>query len=395
MDYDVIIVGAGPGGASAAFFLGQRGQRVLVLERARLPRYKPCGGGVPKVTFRRFPFSFDPVVEAEPAATELHYPGQSPTKVSLDDRPIAMVRRSVFDAYILTQAANAKVEVLDDVAVTGVTEHPDGVEVTVADGRTFFARYLIGADGANSTVARALGLRKRRALGSTLEAMIEPDEATLARWAQTSMFQYGACPGGYLWIFPKRGRLSVGIGRFWPGKADRSAEPFGGAQDRRSRQSLRGILVREMANFGVDLTGVRLHGHPLPFYWRRELLHTTRCLLVGDAAGLADPLMGEGIRFAVYSAEMAAQAITRDDLAGYTRRVQRTIGNDHLWAKKVAWVLYGFPRLSWQWGIRNPRLIRALVDVLRERRSYRTFAQMLPLYVLDSLVRYPFVRRHG
>ncbi len=187
----------------------------------------------------------------------------------------------------------------------------------------------------------------------------------------------------------------MGIGRFWPGKADRSAEPFGGAQDRRSRQSLRGILVREMANFGVDLTGVRLHGHPLPFYWRRELLHTTRCLLVGDAAGLADPLMGEGIRFAVYSAEMAAQAITRDDLAGYTRRVQRTIGNDHLWAKKVAWVLYGFPRLSWQWGIRNPRLIRALVDVLRERRSYRTFAQMLPLYTLESLVRYPFVRRHG
>jgi len=233
MDYDVIVVGAGPGGASAAFFLGQNGQRVLILERARLPRYKPCGGGVLQATFRRFPFSFEAVIEARPTQAELHYPGSPPLKISLDDRPIAMVRRPDFDAYILAQASSKKVDVLEGVSVTGAIEHPDGVQVNTSDGRSFVARYLVGADGANSTVARALGLRKRRVLGGTLEAEVEPEPATLARWAQTIMLQFGACPGGYLWIFPKRERLSVGIARFKPGKVD-----------------LRGILVKEMANFG-------------------------------------------------------------------------------------------------------------------------------------------------
>jgi flavin-dependent dehydrogenase len=192
------------------------------------------------------------------------------------------------------------------------------------------------------------------------------------------MFYFGVCPGGYLWIFPKRNRLSVGIARFSPGSVD-----------------LRRILVREIAKFGVGLTGVRLHGHPLPLHWRSERLHTTRCLLVGDAAGLVDPLLGEGIRFAVRSAEIAAQAIFKDDLAGYTRRVQQEIGNKQLWAKRIARVLYGFPYLSWRWGLGNPRVGQAMMDVLRERKSYRTFMWQLPLYLLESLVRHPSVRGHS
>ena len=189
------------------------------------------------------------------------------------------------------------------------------------------------------------------------------------------MLQFGACPGGYVWIFPKKRWLSVGIARFSPGKAD-----------------LRGILTREMANFGIDLTGVRLYGHPLPFHGKPERLHTGRCLLVGDAAGLVDPLLGEGIRFAMHSAEIAAQAIVRREGAGYTRRVQREIVNDQRWAQIGAWVLHNLTRLSWELGLRNPRLGRAMIDVLQERTSYRAFVWRLPMYILESVVRYPFKR---
>lgn len=97
----------------------------------------------------------------------------------------------------------------------------------------------------------------------------------------------------------------MGIARFAPGWAD-----------------LRGIFVQQTARLGLDLSGVELRGHPLPLYRRAERLHTARCLLVGDAAGLVDPLLGEDIRYAIYSAQMAAQVIVQDDLTGYTRRVQ-------------------------------------------------------------------------
>jgi flavin-dependent dehydrogenase len=168
----------------------------------------------------------------------------------------------------------------------------------------------------------------------------------------------------------------VGIARLSPGRID-----------------LRRILRREMAHFDLDLAGVRLHGHPLPIHWKAERLHTNRCLLVGDAAGLVDALLGEGIRYAIRSAEIAAQAIAQDNLTGYTRQVQREIGDEQLWARQAARVLYCFPYLSWRWGMRNPRIGRALIDVLQERHSYRTFVKRLPLYLLESLARYPFV--HG
>lgn len=369
MIYDTIVVGAGPGGASTTFFLAQAGQRVLVLERETLPRYKPCGGAVPWVALRRFPFSFASAIEAEPARAELRYPGAPPLRFSLDNRPIAMVRRSVFDHALLTQAIDAGAEVAQGVRVTGVTECRSGVTVTATGGRTFVARHLVGADGANSTVARALGLRRRRVLGGTLEAEIAPGPPILARWRDTAMFLFGACPDGYAWIFARRDRLSVGVARFSPGRVD-----------------LRGVLVRSMAHLGIDLREVRLHGHPLPLYGGSERLHSGRCLLVGDAAGLVDPLLGEGVRYALTSGEMAARCILGGDLAAYTRHVHRHLGRRHCWAREGARVLYGFPRLSWRLGLGNPRLQRAMVEVLRGRSSARRLVCRLPLYVLESLV---------
>jgi flavin-dependent dehydrogenase len=101
-------------------------------------------------------------------------------------------------------------------------------------------------------------------------------------------------------------------------------------------------------------------------------------------------LLGEGIRFAVRSGAIAAQALVQGNLAVYTRMVQREIGADHLWARQGARVLYSLPRLSWQWGIRYPRLREAMLGVLREQRSYKGFVWRLPLYLVASWVRHPF-----
>ena len=357
--YDVIVVGAGIGGAAAAYFLGRTDQQVLVLEKEALPRYKACGGAVPKSVFRRFPFSFDEVVESEITAVRFSYSGRREIAFHLSAKPVAMVMRDRFDAFVLSQA---RAEVRDSTTVVGVVEERDKVWVGTGDGQELAARYLIGADGANSIVARALGLRQRKVLGAAIEAEVQVDGWTLVEYAQTALFEFGAVPGGYLWIFPKKEHLSVGIAVF--GK---------------SRTDLRSILRREMTRFGIRLDSTPLHAHPLPVHWHHERLATERTLLVGDATGLVDPFLGEGIRYAVRSARLAAEAMAKDEVKAYMSGVQQEIGADLRWARWLARLFYGLPRLCFFLGMRNPRMVQTFVDMLDERASYFDISKHIPL----------------
>jgi geranylgeranyl reductase family protein len=360
-DFDVIVAGAGAGGAAAACYLTQAGLSVLVVEKALLPRYKACGGAIPRPTLERLPYDFDSVIQAAPAEVRFTFPGRPTLELPIPDRSVVMVMRSEFDAFLL---ARSGAEVLDGTAVTGVIEDDDEVRVQVGE-RTLTARYLVGADGATSQVARSLGLRRNPRFGGTLEAEVpmKGNGALKAEYGERAIFAMSVIPWGYAWVFPKGDSLSVGIGRFRSGRAD-----------------LRAGLQREMDRLGIPLNGTRLHGHPLPCYhtppwplWGRrwqERLSTRRCLLVGDAAGLVDPLVGEGIRYAMSSARLAVESILRDDLSDYEAAIWREIGHSLATAGMAANTYYRLPWLGYQIGLRNPASIRLLVDVLTERSSY-------------------------
>jgi geranylgeranyl reductase family protein len=365
VDYDVIVVGAGIGGAAAAYYLGEAGCRVLVLERERLPRYKPCGGGVPGSVFGYFPFSLDEAIETRVARIRYSYRGQEEVTVPLPGEPIAMVMRDKFDALVLEQA---ECEVQEATSVTEVVEGKDSVVVSTREGQEFRGRYLIGADGANSITARELGLRRGKVMGAAIEAEVPLAQRVIADWAQTALFEFGTLKGGYLWIFPKREHVSVGIGAF-----------------RRGKTKLRDILRQEMTKFGISLEGVTLHGHPLPIYIRSEKLNTTYSLLVGDAAGLIDPLSGEGIRYTVKSARLAVEAIVRGELDKYTAWVQREIGANLSRARWVAALFYGLPRLCFRLGAHNPKVTRLLAEILNDRATYFDLSRHILPYLVSSL----------
>jgi len=366
-DFDVIVAGAGAGGAAVAWFLTQAGFRVLVVEKARLPRYKACGGAVPRHTLERFPIVFDDVIRSAPTEVRFTFPRQPELDITLPDRPIVMVVRSEFDAFLL---ARSGAEVLDGVPVSGVQENGDCVEVRAGD-RCLTARYVVGADGATSQVARCLGLRRERKWGGSLEAEVplDGDGALAQAYRNRAVFAMGSISWGYSWVFPKGDHLSVGIGRVRPGRAD-----------------LRSALSREMERLGICIDGAQVQGHPLPCYqtprwpWGRgaqETLSTRRCLLVGDAAGLLDPLIGEGIRYAIISARLAAEAIVAGALAGYEAAIWREIGHSLATAGMVANTYYRLPHLSHRIGLRNPATVGHILDVLVEKASYEGIGRRL------------------
>lgn len=365
-DYDAIVVGAGPAGATAAFWLGEAGKRVLVLEKERLPRYKPCGGGVPRAALASFPFGFAPVIEREVRQVCFRFRDGRQVMALLPGAPVAMVMRDRFDYHILR---HARAEVRDGSPLMALREDEGGVEVTTRAGETFRTRYLIGADGAVSRVARLVGLKYEQPMGIALEVEVATGSAP-ERFADTALFIFGATPWGYLWVFPKAEGLSVGIGHF-------SGSPSG----------LRETLRREMGRLGIIVDGRPQRGHPLPIYRRHRPLRRGRVLLVGDAAGLVDPLLGEGIRHAITSGRFAAEAILADDLSGYTWRVQREIGRDLLWGRCWAWPFYEHPWGSFELAVRNPRFLAEFVRLLSGQTTYRRMALRAPLNLLLGLPR--------
>jgi len=362
-------VGGGPGGASAAFHLGEAGLNVVLLEKKTIPRYKTCGGGISAGLLAEFPFSFEPVIESKVDKVSYAFRRQRVT-IPLPERQMQMVMRADFDAHIL---AHARAEVHPGTTVTRVTELDDRVVVETSQGQVLESRCLIAADGANSVVAHSLGLRRRRLLAAAIEveAPVAPD--VMQRFADAPLFIFGEIYLGYLWIFPKKQHLSVGIAAFHPRPG-----------------KLQSTLERVMSRYGISVAGLPVHGHPIPIFLRSEKISTRRVLMVGDAAGLVDPFSGEGIRFAVRSGRLAARAILTHQVESYAKWVRQTIGLNHTFAAGLAVLFYHLPWTCFQLGVRNPFATHAFIDLFSNRASYpevilRIFGS-LPFFIATELV---------
>ncbi len=359
MNYDCIIIGAGPSGSATAYHLAKRGHKVLLLEKEALPRYKPCGGGVPPVIQTWFDFSFAPVVSAQ--VQRIRYTWHLGDEVQADlAEPIWMVRRDQFDHFLVTQAQAQGVVLKSNCPVLGVEARSDGWQVRTAEGE-FRGRYLVGADGAKGSTARWLGLEKRKVcIGGAIEVeipapVLEP---------QTAHFEFGMVKSGYLWNFPKHEGHSIGIGTFGRQKVD-----------------LKTPLAEYVASFGLTLQDIRLYGHPLLLWQGHSPLHTHHALLVGESAGIVDPFTAEGIRPSLHTGVLAADYLARalageqDALAGYTLAVREHWGEDLQWASRLAAIFYRWPELGYRLGIKRPGTTEKMGQLLSGKVRYREVAQ--------------------
>ncbi|HVT69441.1 MAG TPA: geranylgeranyl reductase family protein [Trebonia sp.] len=307
------MVGAGPAGASAARAAAEAGARVVLLEKASLPRYKTCGGGLIGLSLGALPEGFElPVRQRVDAITFTQRGRRERTRRDRTGRLLALVNRAEFDHALAKAAVEAGVRLREGAAVTAVlgpdavsdggADHTDSsagpVVLALSDGSRVTARAVVGADGSASRIARHVGVLVRQVdLG--LEAEIPVPPAVAAQWTGRVLIDWGPLRGSYGWVFPKGEVLTVGV---------ISARGDGEA----TREYYRAFVKR----LGLDgYPALTDSGHLTRCRTADSPLSRGRVLVAGDAAGLLEPWTREGISYALRSGRLAGQAAARLALA--------------------------------------------------------------------------------
>ena len=323
--WDVVVVGAGPAGASAARAAAARGSRVLLLERASLPRYKTCGGGIIPVSEDQAGIVLDGLARDRVERATFSLRGRWAVTRRSRNPLFAMVMRADFDAALVEAARAAGAQVRTGVVVTGLStldgaaepgpvggpapsspERP--IELLVRSGPPVWARVVVAADGSASRFGGYVGVRCDQVdLG--LEGEF-PARGLGGRWRGRLLVDWGRVPGSYGWLFPKGDIVSVGV----IGDRERGADLRAYYRALVNRLGLAG--VRPQVESG-HLVRMRAPGSPL----RRG-----NVLVAGDAAGLAEPWTREGISYALRSGRLAGECAADDRVGDYPRRVEAVLG---------------------------------------------------------------------
>ncbi|RJX30098.1 MAG: NAD(P)/FAD-dependent oxidoreductase [Desulfarculus sp.] len=338
--YDVIIVGLGPAGAAAAVELAQAGARVLVL--AGPPgRAKPCGGCLSARGLDALGFLDPPAWLADHPVSRLWlgFPG-APDVEYLSPRPGAyFLDRGRLDAWLAQRAVQAGAEVRPQRA-REIVPHQEGFVVRGQEG-AWQGRWLLGAGGAGCPVGRGLGLGRSAWVFAALVQERPMPQHLRPRLAEAGFLELGGVPYGYAWAFSRGEVLNLGLA----GLTRQGPGPGGDLARRFQAFS---------ARLGLEPAGApRGAAIPCPDQ-RRPRLYQGRAAVIGDAAGLADPVLGEGIAQAVVSGRMAAAAVLAGDLGRYQRRAEETLLRDHHHARMLARLIYRAPRLFHGLARRRP-----------------------------------------
>ena len=359
--FDVVVVGAGPAGSVAAYGLARHGVHTALVEKRKLPRYKTCGGGITFRARQLFPVDIGPVVEREFYAADMFFWNDDVhLRATRSDPIISMVMRDRLDHHLVEAGRGIGVEVFEETAVTGVVSGPTSVSIETSSG-PLRAAVVIGADGAFSPVAKMAGWTETRHLAPALEAEVTVSADAQREHSQAVRFDIDAVPFGYGWNFPKQEHLSLGV-----------------VSSRRGKVNLQAFYRKYLNQIGIaEIVREDRHGFQIPLSPRTDGFARGGVLLVGDAAGFADPVTAEGISNAALSGQLVATAVVDGRLEQtrvarcYERLLQADLLPQLRSARRLAQVLYELsvvrkPVFRW---LGQPAA-DALTDIFMGTRAY-------------------------
>jgi geranylgeranyl reductase family protein len=366
--WDVVVIGGGPAGLSAAQAAAAAGARTLILERAEHPRYKTCGGGLIGASLKAVrDLPALPARDEITAATFTLRGGSGFTRREAEPF-LRMVMRDEFDAALLERAVAAGATIRQHAMVRGISDDAGEGAATVrlSDGSAVTASAVIGADGSAGITARHVGVTFDQVdLGLELEIAV--DEAAQRQWAGRVLLDWGRMPASYGWVFPKGDRLTVGV------IAARNAGS--GKQADATRDYLRDFVD----NLGLaGYQALRDSGHLTRCRSEDAPLRKGRVIVAGDAAGLLDPWTREGISFALRSGalagEFAAKAAAQGDggvssLDEYAEAIDRGLGEE-MRAGRVLLTAFSRHAGTFHRGLASAKGWRAFVGMCRSDLPY-------------------------
>ncbi|MCL5037171.1 MAG: geranylgeranyl reductase family protein [Chloroflexi bacterium] len=335
----VVVAGCGPAGSWALYNLAKNGVPAVGLEKHAFPRYKPCGGGLSPKLLQVLPADkLKPLIEV--VIKKLVFTFNCRDRFPIESgEPIAfMLRRPMLDKMLADHAAQAGAKIYFGQEVTGIQQHRDYVIVNTPE-ETYRAAFLLGSDGATGITAREFSHGSITSY-PTITCMAEGEFPGKSQEGDAVWINLGPKNGVYGWIFPKKDYVTVGLGIFKKGVRINLKE-----------------TMDDMFRVHPALKGMKpgkYYGHPLPV--RKRLggkLGKGRVLFLGDAAGLVDPFLGEGIIYALRSGELAAGSVSSENLPGpvrdnYSRAVAAEMFPQFRSAGWIAALIGSFPSAAYK-----------------------------------------------
>jgi geranylgeranyl reductase family protein len=377
--YDLIIVGGGPAGSAAAFTAATHGVRTCLIDKSQFPREKLCGGLVTQRSKAVFESVFRQTWDHRlfTKSDQISFYWNNKLLAKNDGYSLLyFTMRKAFDAYLLGLAETTNADIRTNTEIVDIDVHAR--RVSLLSGEVLEFEYLIGADGVNSQVAKSLfgASFDNDTIGFGLEVEIPRSQA----WDSSDRVEidFGAASWGYGWIFPKHETLTVGVGGI-----------------HRLNPDLKASLARYLSYKGLDIRRFRVKGQYIPFGDFRKIPGNENILLCGDAAGVVDPISGEGIAYAMETGAAAARAVSEcikkrphraSALAAYGQyynTITTTLRQARSWRYLI------FPRITqkpFAWAFADATTLQnGYLDILAGKHSYNALYGLFLLQVAKAL----------